>query len=115
METNPYEAPRAGEPLPEQTLVDSDPVRQLLTEIRDAQREMLEMQREAMHRQISTVRRSYWFMLVPVLIMAFPLYSMYQRMVRPPLVPPTRSRAPSPVAPTPTAPGGASLLRPGDI
>ena len=95
-------------------MVDSDPVRQLLTEIRDTQREMLEMQRQAMDRQSATVRRSYWFMVVPFLIMIIPLYSMYQRMIRPSPFHPVPVRTAPSVAP-PAAPGSASLVRPGDI
>jgi hypothetical protein len=54
MQLNPYESPREGEPFEEHAMADSDAIRRLLTEIRDAQCELLQLQRDALLRQKST-------------------------------------------------------------
>jgi hypothetical protein len=48
MDQNPYESRPTDKPLDEQALGEPASIRQLLTEIRDAQYEMLRMSREAM-------------------------------------------------------------------
>jgi hypothetical protein len=71
MDQNPYESPRDGEPFEEKR--ESGSIQQLLTEIRDAQVEMLELQREAMLRARKTMRFSYTMFIPLVLIMLLPL------------------------------------------
>src|SRR5688572_9045579 len=102
MDINPYESPRQGEPFEERPMGDSSSVQQLLTEIRDAQREMLNFQREALQFQQEVLRRqqgltrfSRAFMIIPILIMIIPLILSYYTL--------SRIRAPLPVpARTPT-------------
>ena len=68
MELNPYQSPQTGEPMKDQGLGESASVKQLLTEIRDAQYEMLQMNREALKR----AGGMYWsrlpLTLIPMLI-----------------------------------------------
>jgi hypothetical protein len=107
MSTNPYESPRPGEPLKERPPV-SDPIQQLLTEIRDTQYEMLELTRDALNRQNKRMRYSYVFMAVALVAAFLPFsYLMQRARVSPPVMP---ARAFPAVRPSP-APGGASLDR----
>jgi hypothetical protein len=89
MDLNPYESPKPGEPFEERSMGDSGSVQQLLTEIRDAQREMLNFQREALQFQQQALRRqqgltrfSRAFMVIPILIMIIPLILSYYSLSR---------------------------------
>src|SRR5262245_32068939 len=88
MNINPYESPRVGEPVRERPIeglsgVDGS-VPQLLKEIRDGQRELLELQREAvMHAREALLRtqrmRPFSFAMMGiamVVMIAAPLWSM---------------------------------------
>lgn len=68
MEINPYESSRPGEPTQEPEFKASDPVIQLLMEIRDNQREMLQLNREALQRAQKTLQGSYVRMIFPSVI-----------------------------------------------
>jgi hypothetical protein len=112
MDVNPYESPRTEKPFSEGTLPGGDSIRQLLMEIRDAQRERLQLQRDALLRQQKTVRSSYMFMVIPFIVIALSLYfsfSSINRMRRAPPIPATPApRVFPPVAPQPI-PKPASL------
>jgi hypothetical protein len=111
MKINPYESPRVGDPAEEQAMGDADSIRQLLTEIRDAQRELLQLQRDALLRQRRSLRFILPLMLIPVALGFLPLYFTMTR-TRP--VPPTPFRVAPRVAPQivpPGVPSGASLSR----
>ena len=103
MNINPYQSPRVGEPMKEQPIMgpalgDADSVRQLLVEIRDGQRELLELQREALtHARETMVRAqrmrpfSYIVMAIAMIIMiALPFYSITRIRAIPTIVPPAR-------------------------
>ena len=97
MEINPYESPRSGEAVLEKALGDSDSVRQLLTEIRDAQFELLQLQREAFSRQ-RKFSRIAWLMIP--LMMLLPLVSFYFTTRMRPVMPPIPARVPPRTLPT---------------
>jgi hypothetical protein len=109
MEPNPYQSPRPGDALPERTVIHGDPILQVLTEIRDAQVELLQLNREVVKLQQDVIKRSGFFrpytivmMLLPLIIMAFPLYRLMTTQ-RPVFPTPTR-RVPSPaMPPSPTS------------
>lgn len=104
MDVNPYESPRTEKPFSEGTLPGSDSIRQLLVEIRDAQRETLQLQRDALLRQQKTMRFSYMFMVIPFIVIAISLYFSFS-INRARRAPPTPARpVPGvfpPVAPQP--------------
>ena len=111
MEPNPYESPRRGEAVQERRVMPGDPLLAVLTEIRDAQVEMLEQQRQALAMQRDLANRTKIFrpytvlmMLLPLAIMAFPLYRLWT--LKPPTSPvPVRRAGPPAPFPTPaTAP-----------
>ncbi|HEY2410764.1 MAG TPA: hypothetical protein VGI40_00895 [Pirellulaceae bacterium] len=118
MQLNPYESPRVPQPGQEQELADSNSVRQLLVEIRDGQRELLQLQREALKAQGVFKRFAAVRMLVPLLIFGGVIASSFYlqtTMIRPrPVVPPT---APMPRAvprTTPAPRGGTVVVPSGD-
>jgi hypothetical protein len=90
MIVNPYESPRVGEPFKERPSDDLDSMRQLLMDIRDDQRELLQLQRDAMLRVKRNGLFYFAFMLIPLAIMLVPMY--FIRTMR--SVPPTPVRAP---------------------
>jgi hypothetical protein len=102
MDVNPYESPRTEKPFSEGTLPGSDAIRQVLVEIRDTQRELLQLQRDALVRQRGMQRYSY-LMFIPIMI--FVGISMYFSMTRiralPPVPARSAPRAFPPVAPQP--------------
>jgi hypothetical protein len=65
MEINPYQSPRVAD-LPEEQALGDESIRQLLVEIRDGQRELLQLQRDALMRT-QTMRR----MSLPMMVLAF--------------------------------------------
>jgi len=106
MELNPYQSPRVPQPGQEQELADANSIRQLLVEIRDGQRELLQLQREAFKAQTAWKRYGALRLLAPLL--AFGLIfgsSFYLRTIisRPPPFPTAPRVVPSPpiVAPRP--------------
>ena len=119
MELNPYESPRPGTPVDERIPDDAYSVRQLLIEIRDGQRDLLELHRETLATQQQMLQRyrgfgrfGSWMVFFPVLV--FMLISFGVRWylfpipTRPPYIPPTPAR----VAPAPSiVPPGASFER----
>lgn len=90
MNINPYESPRVAEPMRERPMEGlpggDDSVRQLLVEIRNGQREMLELQREAvMQAREALVRtqrmRPFGFVMMAiamVIMVAGPFWSIYR-------------------------------------
>jgi hypothetical protein len=89
MEVNPYESPRSEKPFSEGTLPGSDSIRQLLVEIRDAERETLQLQRDALLHLQKTRRFAY----LPLIIILIPLaVSLYFSMTRIRAIPPTPPR-----------------------
>jgi hypothetical protein len=106
MELNPYESPRVPQPGQERELADSNSIRQLLVEIRDGQRELLQLQREALKAQTAWKRFGAMRMLVPLLVFGAVFgTSFYLRttLSRPPPFPTAPRVAPAPpvVAPRP--------------
>jgi hypothetical protein len=96
MNVNPYESPRMIDPSEKQGMGDSDSIRQLLTEIRDAQCELLQLQREALARQ--TKQRPFAFMMALIpLVVVLPLLIYSRTLMRP--IPPAPTRVPPATAP----------------
>ena len=94
MEVNPYESPRVESPVSERPLGDTDSIRQLLAEIRDAQVEMAYLLRQADLRQQRAMRLRWPLALLafaaPILIFAWIIFRQTQ--LRP--IPPTPFRPP---------------------
>ena len=106
MDLNPYESPRPGEPFVERGLGNADAAVRLLIEIRDAQRESLELQREA-HDRANKARRFAYVRVIPFAIII--VSSLFvTRLMR---FTPTPARTPPRAAPA-TFPNAASLIRP---
>jgi hypothetical protein len=98
MEINPYQSPRPGEPVNEPKLDDTASIRQLLVEIRDAQRETADLLRQA-QAQSKTVMRSLAPMriigiVLPLLFLAYFLYQISKTRAFPILPPKAPIRAP---------------------
>ena len=100
MSINPYESPRVGDAHARQSFGDSDSIRQLLTEIRDQQAELLQIQRAALQRQQNWTRFMPLFILAPLALMGFSFYRLW-------MIP--RPTFPRPVR---TAPATAPLVPP---
>jgi len=102
MDVNPYESPRPGEPFAEHGIGHSDPIVRLLIEIRDGQREALELQREALERVRGTGRFFFFriAMAIPfvIIIISFFFTTRLMRSTSP--APPPATRA-TPTFPTP--------------
>jgi hypothetical protein len=118
MELNPYESPRVPEPGQDQEPADSNSIRQLLVEIRDGQRELLQLQREALKAQGVFKRFAAVRILIPVLVFGgFMAFSYYLRttMIRPlPVLPSTAPARAMPRAVPRAAPRGGTVVAPGD-
>ncbi len=104
MEPNPYQSPRVPQPLQEQEPADANSVRQLLVEIRDGQRELLQLQREALKGQQALSRFRPLAMVVPLILMAASfgfLYYLRATPFRPPMTParPVPARMPPTLTP----------------
>jgi hypothetical protein len=113
MEVNPYESPRPGEKVEERVPNGATSVLQLLTEIRDGQRDMLELQRQALAAQQQWGKNFNRFrplVFIPVLLIAFiPLlfrWFLFPMPPRPPTVAPVPAR---PANVPPFVPPAASL------
>jgi hypothetical protein len=104
MSVNPYESPRIGDPPTKQTLGDSDTIRQLLTEIRDQQAELLALQRAAMQRQQNWSRFVPILLIAPLVMVGFSFYRLW--MIPRPTIPRPARTAPAnaPLVPPPAAP-----------
>jgi len=90
MEPNPYQSPRALQPLQEQEPADANSVRQLLVEIRDGQRELLQLQRDALKTQMAFSRYRPLAFIVPIILVAISYGSIFylRSTMRPPMIPP---------------------------
>ena len=106
MDINPYESPRPGDSVVEHGIGNSDPIVRLLIEIRDGQREALELQRETLERTRNWSRFSL-LRVVPLIIILISSF-IVMRLVR---FSPTPVRTPPRAAPA-SIPSGASLIRP---
>ena len=99
MDVNPYESPRTEKPFASESFPGSDSIRQLLVEIRDAQRETLQLQRDALLHVQKTRRFAY----LPLIIILIPLaISLYFTVYRVRMMPPLPAR-PVPTRPVPGA------------
>src|SRR5262245_61814215 len=99
MELNPYQSPKVGQPLPEDLLANSESIRHLLAEIRDAQRETVELLRQAEQRNTRARRWLPLTMLLPLLIFGL-VIAMNYFLLRPMRsVPTTPYRTPVRVSP----------------
>ena len=103
MQLNPYESPRPGDATVKESMGDSDSIRQLLVEIRDAQPELLQVQREAMQRQQSMMRFRYPLMLLPILVV-LPMLFLTRTYRSSPAVPPRPATRVAPPVNTPINP-----------
>lgn len=83
MEMNPYESPRVGDPLAEQSLPSSDSIRQLLVEIRDAQRQTAEYLRQAEVRHQRNAGFTRWMPVLSMIFLAIVIGSSLFRIWRP--------------------------------
>jgi hypothetical protein len=102
MELNPYQSPRLEEPYHEPPLGESGTVVRLLAEIRDAQRESLELQREAMRMQKRATAFFSVRMIIPLAMFAVVMFFLVSRtFFMPPVPPRVVPRAAPPVMPNP--------------
>ena len=98
MEINPYQSPRPGEPVNEPKLDDTASIRQLLVELRDAQREMVDLMRQADVRTKAAMSSLLPMKIIgialPLLFLAYFLYQLSNSRYFP--IPPTKApiRAP---------------------
>ena len=99
MNINPYESPRPGEPVVEHGMGNSDPVVRLLIEIRDGQREALDLQREALERTRNWSRFSF-VRVVPFIIIMISSFVVLRLTRYAPPAPRPATRA-TPTFPTP--------------
>src|SRR5262245_33288195 len=112
MSVNPYESPRMIDAAEKPVVQGADPILQLLTEIRDAQCEMLQLQREAMLRQRKTTRFSFVYMFI-ALAFIIPTWIFSRTIIRPMPVPPARMTPRTvPQFPAAPVPGSASIGQP---
>jgi hypothetical protein len=104
MSVNPYESPRVGDAPARQPLSDSDSIRQLLTEIRDQQAELLALHRATLQRQ---KRWAFLPILIVPLMVGLPLYRLWT-LPRPTLPRPIRTApATAPLIPAQPAPSAS--------
>jgi hypothetical protein len=97
MDVNPYQSPQPAGQAAAQDLGESASILQLLTDIRDAQHELLRIQRDALRRQ-----RRFWPLplLIVLLGLAMPFYMLYTAR-QPRFLPPARPLAPPRAMPQP--------------
>jgi hypothetical protein len=94
MDVNPYQSPRVAD-LPDERALGDESIRQLLVEIRDGQRELLQLHRDALLRTQRMGRMSWPIMLVAFVAMLFPVGIMiYTTLNRPKPVAPFPPKAP---------------------
>src|SRR5262245_5702126 len=115
MDANPYESPRPGTAVDERVPNGATNVLQLLTEIRDAQRDLLELQRQALDSQQQMLQKYRGFgrfgstlFFIPVrtfILISFGMrWYFFQIPTRPPFTPPVPARvAPRPPIVSPSA------------
>jgi len=95
MEINSQASPPPDLPTASHELGNSEIVLRLLTEIRDAQRESLEMAREAMLKQRQAKRMAIPMMIFAVIIVAvMPIMTFYRVLSRRPTAAPFPTRVP---------------------
>ena len=99
MNPNPYEAPQLVELIEERAPGETNAVLALLTEIRDGQRELLDLHRQALSRTRIFGRFGIVSAIVPFLILAWALYRIIN-LPTPPARPVIAPRA-APPAPAP--------------
>ena len=103
MELNPYQSPRVPQLLQEQEPADANSVRQLLVEIRDGQRELLQLQRDALKAQMAFGKFRPVAMVAPFILMLASFGFIFYRtaLIRPPTIPtrPVPARVPPNVTP----------------
>jgi hypothetical protein len=94
MDVNPYQSPQVDE-LSDERALGSESIRQLLVEIRDGQRELLQLQRDALLRTQTMRRMSIPMMVFAFLVMLWPVGMMiYTTMNRPKPIAPFPPKAP---------------------
>ena len=98
MEPNPYQSPQPGDASAEKSPASADPVIQLLTEIRDMQRETLQLSRETIQRQ---QKYRVFPLIMMIVAMGFLGFSMYRMIMIPRPAFPTPARRASSPAPLP--------------
>lgn len=108
VKVNPYESPRAPDPLSPGALGESHSIIQLLTEIRDGQQQLLQVQRDALTRQRRNIGVSLLFALPILLLPLLTFFITARTRTPPPVLPPFPRPAPA-VAPA-RPPPAASLL-----
>jgi hypothetical protein len=113
MEVNPYESPRPGDKVEERIPNGAASVLQLLTEIRDSQRDLLELQRQALASQQQWQKgfnrfRPAIFIVIPLIALTPILFRwfLFPMPPRPPVVAPVPAR---PANVPPFVPPAASL------
>jgi len=97
MDQNPYESPGTVEPMKDHGLGDADSIRQLLTEIRDAQYEMLQLNREAVQRTRRATGFSLAMIPLMILLSLLPLLLIYYASALPRAFPQILGRTAPPV------------------
>jgi hypothetical protein len=100
MDINPYESPRPGESVVEHGVGNADPIVRLLIEIRDAQREALDLQREALQR--APFGRRFFFLRTAIpFVIIVASYIFVTRLIRYTATPPVPATRATPVFPSP--------------
>src|SRR5262245_5677740 len=94
MQINPYESPRVESPVSDRPLGDTDSIRQILIEIRDAQLETAQLLREATLRQNRMTRYTWPMILIGLIVPAMMFASIFYRQTQTRLIPATPVRAP---------------------
>jgi hypothetical protein len=101
---NPYESPRPGDVFTKEAMNESESIRQLLVEIRNAQLESLQLQREALERSQKMLRFRYPLAILPFLIILPTLFFTRYYLRTPPSVPPRPVPRVAPPVSTPVNP-----------
>ena len=120
MQINPYESPRVPQPGQEQEFADSNSIRQLLVEIRDGQRELLQLQRDALKAQLGFRRFGWASALIPVLMfgvvfaISFYFRTAILRRPTPTITPPPQTAPRSVPRPVPSSPANSPVTRASD-
>jgi len=98
MNVNPYQSPQSADQASDQGAGNSTSILQLLTEIRDAQQELLRIQRDTLQRQ-----RRTWPLVFLCFLPAILLPFFFRYVGRPPIVvpKPIRTMAPPRAVPPP--------------
>jgi hypothetical protein len=100
MDINPYQSPRPGESVVEHGIGNSDPIVRLLIEIRDAQREALDLQRETLKRAYFGGRFFFLRTSIPFVIIVVS-FLFVTRVIRSTALPPRPATRATPTFPSP--------------